>query len=1411
MRIRKHAMEENTRDFLDGVRVKLDPACAFSKEQLTTVRRGKRRVRNDRLCYLNGVRSLLGDDVNARLDASLSRQYRAVELYGREHSLDVTRLQTMLFGLSGAIAYQRIAMGLFDTESQCLVMIAFIDAYGDDAPQPYQGSVYLSAIDSVRDLVSGVHRSALFQSFMDSIFSTLASRAYSRVYMWVCPPLEGRSLVFVNGEEDETRIPFSKLRIWYDRLFSSMECVDGFERAVNGILEGNLPPVFAGDILEYYIAEGTLGCLDASFTPFVRRGGGEFDMEGEMQSVQAGLERTRADTSPRTLRKRVCERISRSTLGRCQGQGYSWTQGYGQGTPCTGGWRNLMSCAGASAAVTCCGTFGCPDALWELKLCVDPSQSIQKLVTGVGSDESVLSSYMMTNAMLARCFSAGVPRGALQRAEVMTDAIASEMALLEPRKPPPGAGAPRWGDSAGSLAVAAVEETPKVHLEQLMGGDLSAAGVAEFESLGVAAQNAVVLEVRRLETERVLRRCARGFLDCRSGELERVRLRRESSGFVEYRPRVDHVGRAYVGATLFESEELASMRFPEVRYTLSVPADEQAIFSSAQVDFAIQAGFMHTSRRTEAASIAHHRKGVVLADGTGTGKTWCAMLTILDNLHLALARRSPSQAKCLWVSSSEFLRDNVRSELQSLWNERLPATSPLKERGRQYCIERLEDVDPTYLGIAFVTYKQLSRQGARVKTFLGPPFASEAMIVFDEIHSANSGDERSECTLTRSVLELQQLYCNARFMYLSATPISHNVDRLRAFTRIGLWGNGTCFDSFESFKRDVFGNSSREAGSLMELLALELKGSGQLFCRDMPQSAESRELLLPLEESQRLIYDGVVGVLRQFRAVLIAEGDGPSRAKRCSEFMNDAKHAVTLLLASFKAQNILPWLRARVEEGYAVVIAIQNTGEKRAASGADVALNSGGCLDRLQKWYLRVRESAVSRFENDAAAWESFLSRLPMHALDVVLQGLGEHSVAEISGRQVRVRSSAEGPFLQTFDARRQSEVELAHFTCGRKHVAVLSEAGSNGTRLSSLPGDTRQRLFVLLQASDKATTTLQQFGRVHRNGQSRPPVYVFPRTDVPIELRFLAELQSNLCCLGAAVSGARGAAGPMRDLLEFDLYSEHAHAAVQETRERHRCKVDALIAGSPCSRESHAATNTFLNACMLLDLDTQGVVFDDLRRSVFRHHALRHAAAARSRFDSSFLDACILHDPRAEERGSGSTREAVRRHGRDCLEACEVPARGGRFCGLTVRSFDVGVAYSFVTASTLEGRFYVHAQTRSPLKAVPCGERVFRALCPDIDVRGGYRFLTDETLRCAYEPVAEDDPDLESQWQAAHLKETQSVHLVEGPWLHAWPSLRSAIGRNAPVTVRKLRFTQGTVIGVELHDEALKALKAHG
>lgn len=315
------------------------------------------------------------------------------------------------------------------------------------------------------------------------------------------------------------------------------------------------------------------------------------------------------------------------------------------------------------------------------------------------------------------------------------------------------------------------------------------------------------------------------------------------------------------------------------------------------------------------------RCGFFIGDGAGVGKGRQISGIILDNY--VRGRR-----KSVWVSTSTDLYADAVRDLRDLGSH-------------IEVIQNAQALDKTTTtpqeGCLFMTYSTLISAG-RGRTRLqqlvdwvgGASF--EGVICLDECHKAKNfvpGKEKQSTKVSQCVLELQRQLPGARFVYCSATGVSE-VGNLAYMERLGLWGVGAAFPSFQAFLDSM----KRRGITFLEMLSMELKGDGLYVSRGLSfREAEFSELECRLSGSQVAAYDAAAQLWQDLRnALVIAVAATGAKADVWKPFWAAQQRFFKLLCVSMKVGAVVKEAKAALEAGYAIVIGLQSTGEAAADS-----------------------------------------------------------------------------------------------------------------------------------------------------------------------------------------------------------------------------------------------------------------------------------------------------------------------------------------------------------------------------------------------------------------------------------------------------------------------------------------------
>jgi len=491
---------------------------------------------------------------------------------------------------------------------------------------------------------------------------------------------------------------------------------------------------------------------------------------------------------------------------------------------------------------------------------------------------------------------------------------------------------------------------------------------------------------------------------------------------------------------------------PKTNFPLAFP-DE--LIASGKLSAMQLEGTIHAATKHLSWLPSGERAGFFIGDGAGTGKGRQIASVILDSYLRG-------RVKSVWVSTSTDLY--------------VDATRDLRDLGCQIHVHNnLQSLDKAKVtptdGCMFVTYSTLIsnfRGQSRISQLLewvgGSSF--DGVLIFDEAHKSKhySANENQGTKVANAVVFLQKALPAARVVYASATGVSE-VGNMAYMSRLGLFGAGSAFPTFEDFLASL----KKKGISFLELLAMELKGNGFYLARGLSfRSAEFLELEIPLTQDQIRIYDAAVQMWVDLRAALTQAVAACSDGKKDGKdpfriFWAAQQRFFKLLCVSMKVPAIVEEAKLALDQGHAVVIGLQSTGEaaadaldiqlgdscgwvsvtkqillhfvnnhfpttKSTASGTPVSIEDAiaGTYDTIPMGNINNNTEETTRAMTDATAValeesdemslrlkEQMLQRiralnLPPNFLDELIDRLGgKHAVAEMTGRKARIVGGA--------------------------------------------------------------------------------------------------------------------------------------------------------------------------------------------------------------------------------------------------------------------------------------------------------------------------------------------------------------------------------------------------------------------
>ncbi|XP_065178274.1 uncharacterized protein LOC135808951 [Sycon ciliatum] len=722
------------------------------------------------------------------------------------------------------------------------------------------------------------------------------------------------------------------------------------------------------------------------------------------------------------------------------------------------------------------------------------------------------------------------------------------------------------------------------------------------QSTGPARRNMNRVEKPSEEQEEISKMAAQGVAETLSREV--------FSSYSNSLPAIPHA--CPHPGKIVEAASLAAQPLPPATYPLCDSLPEELIKSGRLSALQLE-GILYACQRHQVLLPSGHRAGFFIGDGAGVGKGRQIAGIILDN-YIRNRRRH------IWFSISGDLCLDAQRDVTDLgcYLKVISGCQQLDKETRAFGLP--SDFKE---GIVFSTYATLvssvakgssalnSKQQTRLEQLIswcgGKDF--EGCLIFDECHKAKyytPDNEKASTKVAVAVASIQRLLPRARVVYCSATGIT-DVKDMAFMERLGLWGLGTPFKAF-----DVFLDTIQKRGlGAAEMVAMEMKNTGIYVSRGLSFcDAEFENLERDLNKEQRAIYDQSAHVWNELRSAIgFAFSRTKTPVKRMwSLFWSAHQRFFKQLCLSMKVPSIVKEAKKALQDGYAIVIGLQTTGEASLTAELGRPTTEGVILED----FISLTKEMLTRFivnnfptqiqtesgpaDDDPWSAESKAMllkhvkgmSLPQSPLDDLIDQLGGPSaVAEMTGRRARVVRcvSRKGQSEIRYESREtltgvgltsaSSAVDSLNirerkaFMDGDKKVAIISDAASTGISLHAdmAVANQHRRVHLTFELAWSADKAVQQLGRSHRSNQSSAPIYRLLTTNLGGERRFAAAVAKRLQSLGALTKGDRRAASGS-DLTEFNLDTAYGRSALRQM-------YNAICRGEICTGVSFSELDT--------------------------------------------------------------------------------------------------------------------------------------------------------------------------------------------------------------------------------------------
>ncbi|XP_064639306.1 uncharacterized protein LOC135494911 [Lineus longissimus] len=634
---------------------------------------------------------------------------------------------------------------------------------------------------------------------------------------------------------------------------------------------------------------------------------------------------------------------------------------------------------------------------------------------------------------------------------------------------------------------------------------------------------------------------------------------------------------------IVEAGSLASIPLPKASYHLDEALPnviiKYGLLSSLQLE-----GILYACQRHQLILPNGTRAGFFIGDGAGVGKGRQISGIVLDNF-------CRGRTQHVWFSTSTDLIIDAKRDLSDIgcYIKVIEGCRQLDKETRIFGLPSdFKD------GVIFSTYATLvssvqrgtgtnATKHSRLQQLIdwcgGRDF--DGCLIFDECHKAKNfvpGKESASTKVALAVSQIQRLLPKARVVYCSATGVT-DVKNMAFMERLGLWGDGAPFKSF-----DLFLDSIHKRGlGVAEMLAMEMKATGMYVSRGLSfKQAEFVTIEANLTPDQIKTYDTAAHLWNEMRKALdnALIRCKTSNSRVWSSFWGSHQRFFKQLCMGMKVPTIVQDAKEALANGCCVVLGLQTTGEaslenERVQNDFRITGFVSLCREIFTRFievhfptyvegsgntddtglFVRVQDPWCVAAKTRLTEFAKMID-LPNSPLDEIIDLLGgPDAVAEMTGRRARIvrRSPQDRPQYELRDSESSGGIDSLNvrernlFMEGKKLVAIISDAASTGI---SLHADNRvknrcRRVHLTIELPWSADKAVQQLGRSHRSNQSSGPLYKLVTTNLGGERRFASAVARRLLSLGALTKGDRRAATG-QDLSKFNFDSPYGRTALR-------------------------------------------------------------------------------------------------------------------------------------------------------------------------------------------------------------------------------------------------------------------------
>lgn len=566
--------------------------------------------------------------------------------------------------------------------------------------------------------------------------------------------------------------------------------------------------------------------------------------------------------------------------------------------------------------------------------------------------------------------------------------------------------------------------------------------------------------------------------------------------------------------------------------------------------------------------LEHNKRGILLADDTGMGKTATQLGILADAYFSGRAKRMIVVTTKDTVAVSSFLPENYEKFGFNIPMEWIGTDSPyMKKHGNSFkdaAFNEGKEYKEFQFGDGVIVISKTTfrdSQESVIKWLNGTD--GDVLIMMDESHefaNRESGLGKANIRIYNQFRE------KAQFVYASATA-AEDVSGLEHLFGLNLWstdGFGAFQTRLTSADTTLRSGGKRKSGmaaafdksgkspfkreiplTMMEQITRELKMEGQYIGRQL-----SMEGITTIGHEVKLSPKDVgdwnravqfVGMIAQKAEMYGRKKDGSLNPKARGMIISQVVGYMRRLSGYYRMKAIISDIQKQKDEGTFErfgIIGIFKTGDEGKPANLSAAIHAINDKDNVDTG-------------TDVITVEIPEARDDKQELFAILQGLnpewGENPVPDIPSPMEMLYDAfgEENVAIVSGDVKAKDRPKVVtEFQENKRNIIWFNSAGGTGVNMHDTIG-----IPIRVYTQDYAYNAKDQKqaeGRFHRTGQKTTPTFVYPYLNSSTDTKFVGTLLARYESMGALSRGDVGKLGG-DELSNFDFTGEAAELAAYE------------------------------------------------------------------------------------------------------------------------------------------------------------------------------------------------------------------------------------------------------------------------